>query len=352
MTTISITPLTNLPRSFQCSDDQLNQIWLVGARTIQETQVPAGTTPEFYQISDQGLFAESQSPQTYSSDTAPGLMQYQLESSVKPIVGGFGYTVLSNTLGSDIYIFVNIDNSSISAHISSTERDSAPLSIDDQLVSEFTQTSALAGSFGLGASFRHTAYYQNLTLKSLEGQEIYSSTLTEKSALDDFPAGTNSQLVSVDGARRDRIAYAGDLDIALGPTFASTFGSEYINGTINLFGAAQFLPGFFVPNSKIQQKPRTAVIQANQTDLIGYFFSMVTAMADFYLMTGDIKFANRWSPAITKMLNWADSQRTPESLSTSLTQQLAAIGTTTTRCNLAWLRNTMPCTHTLFNRFP
>ena len=37
-------------------------------------------------------------------------------------------------------------------------------------------------------------------------------------------------------------------------------------------------------------------------------------MADFYLMTGDIEFANRWSPAIINMLDWADSQRTPESL--------------------------------------
>ncbi|KAM3073349.1 hypothetical protein ACMFMF_006554 [Clarireedia jacksonii] len=269
-------------------------------------------------------------------------MQYQLEFSVKPMVGGFGYTVLSDTLGSGIYIFVNIDNSSISAHVGSTERDSPPLSsailnpapalsewhmvsttvsmtqisigINNQSVLEFTQTSAFAGSFGLGASFGHAAYFQNVTLKSLEGQEIYSSTLTENLALDDFLAGTNSQPVSVDGARRDRIAYAGDLDIALGPTFASTFGSEYINGSINLLGAAQLLPGFFVPDSKIQQKPRTAVIQANQTGLIGYSFSMVTAMADFYLMTGDIEFANHWSPAIVKMLDWADSQRTPEGL--------------------------------------
>lgn len=60
---------------------------------------------------------------------------------------------------------------------------------------------------------------------------------------------------------------------------------------------------------KIQQKPRTSVIQANRTGLIGYSFTLVTAMAEYYLMTGDVQFAKRWSPAIIKMLDWAHSQR-------------------------------------------
>lgn len=239
ITTISTTPLANLPGSFQCSDDQLNQIWLVGARTIQQTEIPARTTPEFYQISDEGLLAESQAPQPFSSDIALRLMQYQLDFSVKPMAGGFGYTVLSDTLGSGIYIFVNTVNASISANAGSSERDSVPLAyatldpapalgnwhristivnitnisikIDDQSVLEFSQTSSFAGSFGFGASFTQAAYYQNVTLVDLEGQEIYNSSLTKKSALDDFLAGTNSQPVSVDGARRDRIAYAGKI---------------------------------------------------------------------------------------------------------------------------------------------
>lgn len=104
------------------------------------------------------------------------------------------------------------------------------------------------------------------------------------------------------------------MDITVGPTFASTLGSEYINGSLNLLGAAQSLPGFFEPNAKIQQAPRTSVIQANQTGLIGYSFNLITAMADFYLMTGEVEFANRWAPAITKMLDWADSQTTSSGL--------------------------------------
>lgn len=104
------------------------------------------------------------------------------------------------------------------------------------------------------------------------------------------------------------------MDITVGPTFASTLGSEYINGSLNLLGAAQLLPGFFVPNVKIQQAPRTSVVQANRTGLIGYSFNLVTAVAEFYLMTGDVEFAKRWAPAIVKILDWADSQTTSSGL--------------------------------------
>ncbi|KAF7954324.1 hypothetical protein EAE96_005451 [Botrytis aclada] len=332
----STTPIDQLPGSFKCSDDRLNQIWQTGARTLQLTGIPAETIPDYYLVSDQGLFAENQSPQPYSNDTTSLLMQYQLDFSVMPTKGGFGYTVLGDTLGSGIYMSVNLANSSISAHVGSTERDSPALasatldqnfafdewykvstfvnmtqievSIDGRSLMNFTQTSAFAGSFGLGASFGQSAYFQNVTLQSLQGELIYTASLTQSSVLKDFLSGTNPESVSVDGARRDRISYAGDVDITVGPMFASINGIDFINGTLNLLGASQLLPGFFVPTVKIQQSPRTSIIPFNQTGLIGYSFNLLTAMAEFYLMTGDVNFAKRWAPTIVRMLDWSDTQ--------------------------------------------
>ncbi|PVH75255.1 glycoside hydrolase family 78 protein [Cadophora sp. DSE1049] len=330
------TPIDQLPGSFQCSDERLNQIWQTGARSLQLTEIPAETIPEYYVVSDQGLFAENQSPQPYSSDTSPFLTQYLLEFFVMPTKGGFGYTVLSDTLGSGIYIFVNLANSSISANLGSTERDSPALasamldpnlafnewhtvstfvnmtlieiSIDGKPIMNFTQTSAFVGSFGLGASLGQSAYFQNVTLQNLQEQPIYTASLTQSSVLIDFLAGTNMEPVSVDGARRDRIAYSGDVDITVGPIFASTRGSDFLNGTLRLLGASQLLPGFFAPEVKIQQPPRTSIIQSNQTALIGYSFNLITAMTEFHLMTGDVNFANRWAPVIVRMLDWANTQ--------------------------------------------
>ncbi|TGO64272.1 hypothetical protein BOTNAR_0090g00020 [Botryotinia narcissicola] len=90
--------------------------------------------------------------------------------------------------------------------------------------------------------------------------------------------------------------------------FTSINGIDFINGTLNLLYASQLLPGFFVPNVKIQQASRTSIIPFNQTGLIGYSFNLLTAMAEFHLMTGDVDFAKRWAPTIVRMLEWSDTQ--------------------------------------------
>ncbi|KAF9634945.1 hypothetical protein BFW01_g5840 [Lasiodiplodia theobromae] len=332
----SILPVEDLAGKFECSDETLNRIWKTGARTIQRTEIEAGITPEFYQISSEGMLCESQAPQPYSSVQASALTSYDLSFRVKPLKGGFGYTVLSDTLGNGIYILVDVENQSIAAYAGSTELDGSPLaegildpdsiafdtwntihtqvnlneisvSVNDATVFNFSQTSSFYGSFGLGASFQHKALYQNVTL-STSGSEVFHSSLTSKGDLEYFLAGTNPLSVSVDGARRDRIAYAGDLDITIRSTLASTYGTDYLNGSFELLGSNQLTPGFFVPTTKIQQHPRTALIDANTTGLIGYSFNLVSAMGDFYTHTGSTSFARRWAPAITRMLDWAHSQ--------------------------------------------
>lgn len=332
---LSHTSLATAPGSFNCSDPVLNNIWNTGARTIQLNELPAQSVPNFWVITDQGAFVDSLAPQPFAADYATMLTSYDLEFSVKPISNGFGFTVLSDTLGEGIYIFVNVANSSISAHAGSSELGTAPLAfaplppsvelskwhtvrsmvnstqvsiqIDGSSVLRFSQTSVFFGSFGLGASWGHSALFTNVSLAS-SGKQMYSSSLTNKSALQDFLLGTNPLPVSVDGSRRDRIAYAGDLDIAASSAFASTGGLQFINGSITLLGSFQMPPGFFVPNVKIQQAPRASGPQANITGLIGYSFSLVGAMAHYYEQTGDTEFLDRWTPSAIRMLDWAHSQ--------------------------------------------
>ncbi|KOC18813.1 alpha-L-rhamnosidase C [Aspergillus flavus AF70] len=338
--TVSSTPIAALPGSFNCSDPVLNRIWQVGARTTQLTEIPANSLPDFWVITDEGAFIDSLAPQPFNADFATSMTAYDLEFSVRPIIKGFGFTVLSDTLASGVYIFVNVANSSISAHAGSTER-SKPIAsarlpsnitlnqwrtvhskvemadisvrIDGIPVFNFSQSAAFYGSFGLGASLGHSALFTNVSL-TVSGQEMYNSPLNESSALQDFLLGTNPLPVSVDGSRRDRIAYTGDLDMATGTAFASTYGREYINGTIGLLGSFQMPPGFFVPTAKIQQAPRTTEINANITGLIGYSFSIVSAMARFYEQTGDTDFLNNWAPKTARMLDWAHSQTLPNGL--------------------------------------
>jgi hypothetical protein len=119
------------------------------------------------------------------------------------------------------------------------------VSVNRVLVLQFSQTSALAGSFGLGASFGHSAIFRDLSATILTGESIYTVSLIDETFFPDFLIGTNPRDTTVDGSKRDRIAYAGDLDIALLSSLASTNGVSYIRGTLDLLGSFQLPPGFF-----------------------------------------------------------------------------------------------------------
>ncbi|KAH6879855.1 alpha-L-rhamnosidase [Thelonectria olida] len=339
--TTSTTPLTELPGSFKCSDEDLSRIWHAGARTLQLNEIPKNTVPDFLQVTDEGAYVESLAPQALGGTVAPLLLDYRLDLQVKPVKGGFGVSVLCDTLSSCIYISFDLVHHTATAYAGSTTVDtqlataflptnitldtwhsiritvnstSLTASLNSHPVLSLTQTARLYGSFGFGASFGHAAYFRNLNATTFAGETIYTSPLTNPSFLADFLLGGNPTDTIVDGSRRDRIAYTGDLDVALGASFASTFSTSFIDGSLDLLGSYQALPGFFIPAVKIQQEPLAGALNTNMTGLIGYAFSFVSALAQNYEIRGNITFAREWAPKIVKMLDWADSQTLPNGL--------------------------------------
>ena len=327
--------------AFECSNSNWTNIWKLGAATVAGSMIAANSIPEFWQIQSEGAYIESAAPQPYAGLQAQALTSYEMNFTVMPVVGGFSFKVLSDTLGDGIYIWVDLTKATITAFDGSTEagiplahaslngtavvsdrwcRVSASVDlsrvdvyIDGVSVLAFSQTSKYYGSFGLGAANGQSALFTNLSVTSA-GANIYSSNLTSESALEDFLVGTNPLNMIVDGARRDRIAYAGDLDVAARTVATSNFQLEYINNTIQLLASNQMDAGFFVPTVKIQQSPRTELINVNQTGLIAYSFSLLSAMGEYVLVSGDIAAAKAYAPAATRMLDWAASQRLPNGL--------------------------------------
>ncbi|ETS77973.1 hypothetical protein PFICI_10035 [Pestalotiopsis fici W106-1] len=335
--TIDTTPLTNVPGSFESSDETINDIWTAGARTIQMTEIPANSVPEFWTVTSEGALVDSLAPQVLGSATAAQLTIYNLQFSVKPLVGGFGFLVLADTLNSGIYFSCDVSRREITVHAGTTSEDTLLQAIDlpknttialgswstvavtvamteiavainGVRVVQISQTTSFYGSFGLGASFGHQALFKDLSADTTDGQEIYSHSLTDTSFLADFFMGTNPASTIVDGSRRDRIAYSGDLDIAGGSALVSTHGLDFILGSLDLLGSYQASPGFFIPTAKIQQEPLDQQLNVSVTGLIGYSFNFVTAVAATYMHTGDVEFAEKWATKVQQMLDWADSQ--------------------------------------------
>ncbi|KAL4725735.1 hypothetical protein ACLX1H_007888 [Fusarium chlamydosporum] len=327
--TVHTTPLTELPGAFECSDEELTRIWRTGARTAQLTEIPKDTVPDFWQVTDEGSLVESAAPQVLSNPTIAQATSYQMEFEVKSLTGEFAFSVLSDTLNEGVLITCDINNDIIST--STCASDSIPkaakvntgewlsvharvnmtdieVSINNQTALSFTQTSRFFGSFGLGAPLGHSAYYRNLNVSTLEGGNIYSSPLKDRSFLDDFFMGGNPSDIIVDGSRRDRIAYAGDLDIAISSTFASTYGKSFVAGSLDLVGSYQTTSGFWIPNAKIQQSPLPAPLPVNITGLIGYSFNFLNGLATNYEVLGNKTFAEEWAPRVVQMLDWAHTQ--------------------------------------------
>ncbi|KAK2039476.1 alpha-L-rhamnosidase [Colletotrichum somersetense] len=342
--TTSTTPPARLPGAFACSDEDLTRIWHVGARTVQLTEIPGGSIPDFLRVAagEEGAYAESQAPQALASAAAAGLLEYRVDVQARAVRGGFGVAVLCDTLNSCVYLSFDLVLRTVTAHAGATALDtllasstlppdaaalgtwhavrievdapSVAVFLDSVPVLNLTQTSRFFGSFGIGASFGHAAYFRNITASTPAGQVIYADPLTSPSFLADFTSGANPLDAIVDGSRRDRIAYAGDLDVAVGAALASTSGTSFVDGSIALLGSLQASPGFFIPTAKVQQAPLAAPLDTNVTGLIGYSFNFVTALAQNYEARGDRAFAARWAPAVARMLDWAGAQVLPSGL--------------------------------------
>ncbi|KAM0351725.1 hypothetical protein ACHAPU_002237 [Fusarium lateritium] len=327
--TVHTTPLTELPGSFECSDKDFTRIWHTGARTAQLTEIPKNSIPEYWQVTDQGAFVESVSPQVLATTQAAQLLTYELDFEVKPVTGEFVFSVLSDTLNDAIQITGDVASGVISSSTSDSGRipsaakvqvgkwlsvhatvnmTDIAVSVNNQTALKFTQTERFYGSFGLGTPLGHSAYYRNLRATTLEGEEIYASSLKDKSFLKDFFMGTNPLDTIVDGSRRDRIAYAGDLDIAISSTLASTYGKSFVEGSLDLVGSYQTISGFFIPNAKIQQDALPAPLDVNITGLIGYSFNLINGLATNYDVFGNVTFARQWAPRVVAMLDWAHSR--------------------------------------------
>ena len=90
---------------------------------------------------------------------------------------------------------------------------------------------------GLGNGSGAEALFRNLSVQAAGGQTLYASTLTTDSVLDEFSMGTNAVASIIDGAKRDRYCWSGDVAIAGPLIYYTNAASEFIKGNMVLWGS-------------------------------------------------------------------------------------------------------------------
>jgi alpha-L-rhamnosidase len=329
---------------FRCSDSALNEIWHLGAYTLRLDQVPPESIPPLWTVSGQGLdvkycpiavhqggggwtdYTVSFNVQVLSNEAAwvvreAGLVGYVLAldadndtlnqpNSLRIFAAGlFGPSPVAT-------VALPFDLKPGVWHAVKTVASASKISVfvDDQPITSFDVpvtgfSSASAGSFGFQNANGADGLFRNLSIVSSSGETLYASGLTDSSVLDVFAAGTSRLPTIIDGAKRDRLCFTGDLALAAPSLYYSNNAVEYVAGSLEMFASIYrpdgevcnvlsplFSPGF--------ARRGDAGFPPESFYSLSYSLHFINDLYEYYLYTGDKAFAARQWPAVAKELGY------------------------------------------------
>ena len=346
--------------SFACSDTNLNEIWRLGAYTGPLCQVVAGSLPPTWTVTPQGLdvtggtYSSYQAGGTWTDFTATlevqivkneasWLVRSSHSSGYRFVLGADNDTLdgfsPSNTTPNTLFAFQQNTNDQLGiVTLTSLGIDIKPGTwhtvkavvsgetvntyLDGQLVLSFNVTDpkeqSATGSVGLGNGSGAEALFRNLSVQDAGGQTLYASTLTTDSVLDEFSMGTNAVASIIDGAKRDRYCWSGDVSIAGPLIYYTNAASEFVKGTMTLWGsfhhsnvnkgevsttlAPQLKPGLTAGDNLPGGNPPG--LNFWSTSYSTYF---LPNLYDYYLYTGDLGFVRQQWPSAEQELAYLKS---------------------------------------------
>jgi alpha-L-rhamnosidase len=347
------TPASGYQGYFVSSSDQLNKIWADGAYTNQLDSAPAGSLPGNWSIQGGvldaggtsanyggGLLDQGASWGNYTATFDTNIVTNQAGWYVRGQDAGDGYlfilnasndtTGTPNTLqeldvkGGAYTVVGNVTLSSaltpgswhtVATTVSGT---TVTVTLDRTPIASLNTSSypAGAGSYSTGTvGFREysgeEADFRNLSVVDSSGTTLYSNALSSSSGLSTFAVpGVNSYPSILDGAKRDRAIWVGDMNVEGPTTYYSTDATADIKGSLQALGSYQLSSGFVTGDLPPQNPMHTGPLTPGTTGTYSASYSMywVLGLAGYYLYTGDTAFATQEWPAVKAELAWNAAQ--------------------------------------------
>jgi alpha-L-rhamnosidase len=165
--------------------------------------------------------------------------------------------------------------------------------------------SVARGYISFGNEQGAEALFRNLVVTDPSQAVLYQSSLTDPVILDQFAAGTNVLPSIMDGAKRDRLDFTGDIGISGLTVLYSTFAREYFAGSIELFSDYQRPDGRIATQLPPQYHPGvTPATAVNATPLLipDYDLQHVTSIYHYYWYTGDRAFLQAQWPVVQRVI--------------------------------------------------
>ncbi|KAH7339282.1 Six-hairpin glycosidase-like protein [Rhizoctonia solani] len=319
-----VTSISDLPGSFNSSDEYLNELWVAGARTVQLGCTGKGSLTPIWHVSAIGTLIESKNIAIHQRSQNWGLVDFSLSLYIisgsiftvnkgdqyAPYPGATVFYLKAGNNGSGT--FSRYSGSSVdlpSGSLSTGRWHNVKFSVRGD--SNTTMTASIdgvevgTGLFGFSAGNDTAIIVKDLVVQDLDGNALYSNNLTSQSAMGDFATGTNSYSVCFDGAKRDRVVWAGDFSI-FGPTvFYSTANVEAVSGSLLLLltgvqdNQGQ-ISSAILPSTMPSEVPTSDWRSRNFYSLI-YAISSANAWYEWHQYTGDTRL-------IRKCLSFLDKE--------------------------------------------
>jgi alpha-L-rhamnosidase len=325
-----ISPPTASLGYFRSSDPALNEIWNLGASTLELNRVPARSLPPSWTSTSQGVDVKGSTFSVYQAGTA--WSNYTASFDAQVVTNETGWMVYGDPIGGFRFVLA-ADNDTVGPP--NTLRLTHPFVpgtlaqvplpfdlkpgtwhrvriiagttlqtyVDDELVMSLPIPGA--GSFGFAGYDDTEGLFRNLLVSDASGNTLLQSTLTDSSILDAFTANTNSESALIDGAKRDRFVWSGDLAVSAPTLYYTSGASDAVAGSLRLHGSYQRSSGQVPGNLPPQLRPGLASGDAMPSTYyysLSYSIYFVTTLYEYYLYTGD-KDLVRWAwPVVQKDL--------------------------------------------------
>ncbi|KAI5358127.1 putative six-hairpin glycosidase superfamily, alpha-L-rhamnosidase domain-containing protein [Septoria linicola] len=170
------------------------------------------------------------------------------------------------------------------------------IALSDQGASYLGTSSTTGGTFGFGPWADQVAYYKDVLVTAQNGSVLYSNQLTSNDTLAEYNVAELDASVCLDGAKRDRLVWAGDFYHTTRVLGSSTARWDYILGSIDYVLSYQRKPGQstagFVPISAAlgsRLEYADALAGSGFSALVDYQDLFLAAIGHYFLATADIE---------------------------------------------------------------
>ena len=328
---------------FVSSSDVLNKLWYAGAYTLDLNMLPPNSPGGYWNIAngyltdtggDAGLLASGYGWTDYTMSFQTRINGQQAGYVVRGASADDKYLLILDdsadkvgppnalqevvfTAGAartvaDIPISAPIQPGSWHAISTTVSGSTVSTSVDGVPIGSFTDSTIPAGSIGFreDSGIGEATDFRDLTVTAPNGSALYTDPLSDPARLADFQApGVNAGSLILDGAKRDRDVWEGDLSVA-GPTLLYSLGNtQYLRDSLQLLGDYQLTSGFVegrrAPGDPLNTSPLPGEVSQYSASYSMYF---VPNLDTYYTYTGDAAFVRQEWPGVQRELAWNAKQ--------------------------------------------